>query len=84
VTATLVTGTCTALDLNRAPLPTSTAQPLDATCIDVWQAQPAQPAIRREGLVSPVGARTTAQSQSGQVSTYMICMLAYRHLRNAN
>jgi hypothetical protein len=55
-------------------------QPLDAICIGAWQAQPAQPAIRREGLVSPVGARTTAQSHSGQVSTYMICILAYRQL----
>jgi hypothetical protein len=57
---------------------------LDATCIGAWHAQPAQSAILREGLVSPVGARTTAQSHSGQVSTYMICMLDYRHLRYAN
>jgi hypothetical protein len=61
-----------------------TVQPLDATCMGAWHTQPAQPAIRREGFVSPVGARTTAQSQSGHVSTYMICMLAYRHLRDAN
>jgi hypothetical protein len=59
-------------------------QPLEAICISAWQAQPAQPAIRREGFVSPVGARTTAHSHSGHVSTYMICMVAYRQLGDAN
>jgi hypothetical protein len=44
----------------------------------VWQLHPLQSAINREGLVSPVAARTSAQSQSGHVSTYMICTVSYR------
>jgi hypothetical protein len=42
------------------------------------------PAINRDGLVSPVGARTMTQSQSGHVSTYMICMVVYRQLGASN
>jgi hypothetical protein len=45
----------------------------------LWQLQPVHPAISRDGFVSPLGARTTTHSQSGHVSTYMICMVVYRH-----
>jgi len=50
----------------------------------VWHEHPAQPAIKRDGLVSPVSARTIAQSQSGQVSTYMMCMVGYRQFGAAS
>ncbi|MDQ1541282.1 MAG: hypothetical protein QOH29_2008 [Actinomycetota bacterium] len=47
-------------------------------CHGVWHVHPLQSAIKREGFVSPVAARTSAQSQSGHVSTYMICTFSYR------